>query len=146
MAKKQQPDVEVIERVDPEEESSIDGDPAYEFMLDPESVPSDVNAVWVRHHADHNLDDVTAYMGLRYRQAYGKDGIKLLSGVEFADDEMIRSRDHVLMIRDREYHEKRVKAERKTNRELRAKMLSKKKIEGETYVGRESGPHRMREL
>lgn len=128
MAKK--PDVEVIERVDPVIDSAVDGDPAFEAMLESSSVPSDLHPVWV------HVSDVMQYKGQRYREAYPSDGIKLLCGLEFEGDEKIQFRDHVLMVRDREYHQKRREGELSGNRKLRSRMLSKKRLEGEHQIQR----------
>lgn len=144
MAKKPDISVEVLERHDPTE-GITDGDPAYDFMLDPETVPSDAHFVWVRQSADPKLDDVAEYKGRRYRPVTSSDGVKLSCGLEFADGEIIHQRDHILMARDLEFHNKRTAAEQKANRDLRAKMLNPRQLTSTHYIGGpQNGPAPMR--
>lgn len=128
--------VEVLERFDPSQDSVPDGDPAFEFMLSEKD--ADKHYVWANQHEDPRLDNVQAYKAKRYRIANAEEA-QMLSGLQFEPGETPRVADHILMVRDREYHEKSTARERKVNRETRAQMLSKKRIEGDVFVPAPNG-------
>lgn len=109
---------EVLQRFDPEGDVESDGDPTFEARLDEEQMSPDKYSVCV------HKDDMGKYKGRRYEVMYGRDA-KLLCGQQFQDDEPMTFREHTYMWVDREYHERRLRAERKANFERRAKMIKR---------------------
>jgi hypothetical protein len=137
MAKKNDsgaPQVEVLERFDPDGDGVTDADPGFEFMLDPETVPADAHFVWVKTSDNPSFDDTLDYKGKRYRPVTWDDGVRLMSGREFSAGETMQQKDMVLMARDLGYHKARTEREHKQNREIRKKMLRREHLQGDTFL------------
>jgi hypothetical protein len=108
----------ILERFDPTEDSEIDGDIRFELKLDEATIPADKHPVWV------HVSDIPMYKGMRYAEAKaGDDGIEMANGLKFDRGDRMTYRDHVLMLRDRGYHEAAESRAHKANRDLRAKMI-----------------------
>jgi hypothetical protein len=110
--------LEVLERVDPSEEAEIDGDPSFNFKLKQEGCPADKVAVWV------HKDAVKTYRGRRWSEARaGQDGLQFAAERPDEHGSLIQEEDHILMLRDRGYHERSLNAERKHSRQVRASFI-----------------------
>lgn len=108
---------EVLERFDPDIDVEADSDPTYDMKFDPESHEGK-ELVWV------HKDDVNKYKFSRHEIAKGgPDAPRLLCGATYADGEDITSREMTLMTVDADYIERRRTAQRRSNKELRARML-----------------------
>lgn len=105
---------EVLERFDPDIDVDADGDPTFELKL--AEAPEDKHFVYV------HKEDVGKYKSQRYAPVKGGE-VQLRSGEHFEDGEDVVQKEHLLMARDRGYHERRETAERKANRELRGRMI-----------------------
>jgi hypothetical protein len=120
MAKKKPEDLdgvsETLERFDPDLDVESDSDPMYEAKLAEE--PDDKHVMLV------HKDDVGRFRGKRYEPMKGGDAT-LECGASFPEGETMTFREHVYMWRDRAYHERREKVERKQNKDLRTRMIKK---------------------
>lgn len=126
MAKKREPIemveeiVEPIPRIDPEEESAIDGDPNWEFAV---THPSDV-VVALPHSTD-----VFAFKARGYREArVGRDGVEFKHGIMRSGDEgsVMVWRDHTYMIAPRDHIEARTARMKAPNEKIRNQIFKGK--------------------
>lgn len=108
---------EVLERHDPDLDVEADSDPTFEAKITAESQPEDKHVVLV------HKEDVGRYKGARYEAIKGGSGVELECGQTFAEGEDMTYREHTYMARDKSYHDRREKAERAQNRQLRGRMI-----------------------
>lgn len=122
------------------EQAEQDGDPRFDFMVDPDSIPADKSALWVPR------EDVRRMSGRTrgYSPVYGKD-VKMANGLDYKPDELVEVDDMVLMFCDRAKKEAREERERRTNREQRDAILKRANSERTVFVnGDGSSPEQMR--
>lgn len=112
---------EVLERFDPDElESEVDGDPNFEFKLNPETVPADRVFKWA-HNDDKDLQ-IWTRRGAKV-ETYQDGGVRL-QGQDGPVEEgaSICVDDHVLVSIDRVKEEKRVAREMARNAPIHKKL------------------------
>lgn len=119
---------EVLDRFDPDPADGsveVDGDIRFELELADASLPPDLHPVWVAHNSNPALDCVREYKHHGYREVRYGEGVKMKSGMEFAEGEVMSYRDHQLMVCDKSKHEERERRQRSFNEKLRQQMIKR---------------------